>query len=623
MKTSAEKNLQENEVKDYMEGEPQKKMAKLIAEVVENRIEGKDSDKNVIGVEGPWGSGKSNLIKHIEKELGKTESQSVEKSLKKCVFGEDYRDFVHRQIGFFKYDLWEHQDDPLRKGIIWNLTDYLKSIDWIKENGRCGNRNWFEERKKICSSRIEKKTSALPKASVGAVFIVVLFLIGKDDWFGEFARWLAGQNLFREYVGNFLLSKIDLTKDIIEKSLEIILAFSVVFVVWLIYFTGFGILHKAHWFKNRASYAWSIVMGLCKNEYAIEEDEYSLEDNPTADDFRLFTKNLCNEVVASTKENWVPKKHLVIVFDNLDRISNEKVKEFFSFLQAFFASGDFKQITTIVAFDRTHTAEAFDSILGKEHIGNDYIQKTFDITYEVPRMGALNLKSFFEKFWEEQFHAKSRQTDELLYIYRKFSNINEINPRGLLVFINEIAALKKIIQFLDAEIIDDITIAIYILNKEQVHQFFKSTLKFPTGQIHLLFENTNNEFGKKVFGDNWSCISHFFPDDNRDNDLKEKWQLARLEKSMGILYYKNELGYSNDSIKFRESLHQIMNGYADIAEYKEGVYNEEYYRNNFIELMTEALQTTPLSVKHPNSICKCIIRAESAGCKKGPQMGAS
>lgn len=606
MKTSAEYDPQQTSVKDYMEGEPQKKMAKLIAEVIEHRINGTDSDKNVIGVEGPWGSGKSNLLKHLEKELGNTESQLVDNSLKKCIFGEDYRDFVHRQVGFFKYDLWEHQDDSLRKGIIWNLTDYLRDIGWIKENGRCGNRNWFEERKKICSSKVEKKTSSLPKASIGAVFIVVLFLMGKEDWFGSFATWLASRNLFDGHVYNFFSTTLGLSEDFITNTLALIIAFTIVFIVWLLYFAGFGLQHKAHWFKSRASYAWSVVMGLSKNEYALEENEYSLEDNPTADDFRLFTRNLCNEVIVPTEQNWVPNKHLVIVFDNLDRISNEKVKEFFSFLQAFFVSGEFKQITTIVAFDRTHTAAAFDSVLGIRNIGNDYIQKTFDITYEVPRMGSLNLKNFFEKFWEDQFHTKSKQTDELLYIYRKFSNPNEINPRGLLVFINEIAALKKIIHFLDAEIIDDITIAIYILKKDQVHQFFRNTLKDPTGEISQTYQNTNSEFGKKIFKSDWDYIFHFFPDDNRDNDTKEKWRLARLEKSMGILYYKNELGYSNDSIRFRESLHEITHGYADISESKDCVYNEEYYKNNFIELITTALKAKKLTIKTIYSIQNCL-----------------
>ncbi len=55
----------------------------------------------IIGLEGAWGSGKSNVVLLLEKELG-----------------ERYR--------FFTYDAWANQEDLQRRSILELLTEYLK-----------------------------------------------------------------------------------------------------------------------------------------------------------------------------------------------------------------------------------------------------------------------------------------------------------------------------------------------------------------------------------------------------------------------------------------------------------------------------------------------------------------
>ena len=60
----------------------------------------------IIGIEGIWGSGKSNVVKMLERELS-----------------DDYY--------FFEYDAWGHQEDLQRRSILELLTSKL--IDDVKK----------------------------------------------------------------------------------------------------------------------------------------------------------------------------------------------------------------------------------------------------------------------------------------------------------------------------------------------------------------------------------------------------------------------------------------------------------------------------------------------------------
>ena len=69
------------------------------ADVIINDI--KNSEFGIIGIDGSWGSGKSNLVKIIEKKL------SADK------------------YNFFIYDVWGHQEDNQRIAILDELTSFL------------------------------------------------------------------------------------------------------------------------------------------------------------------------------------------------------------------------------------------------------------------------------------------------------------------------------------------------------------------------------------------------------------------------------------------------------------------------------------------------------------------
>ena len=73
---------------DLFKNKSQEKTAIVISEKIIN-----DEDFKIIGIDGEWGSGKSNLVRLIEKKLEKS----------------------HK---FFVYDVWGHQEDEQRKSIL-------------------------------------------------------------------------------------------------------------------------------------------------------------------------------------------------------------------------------------------------------------------------------------------------------------------------------------------------------------------------------------------------------------------------------------------------------------------------------------------------------------------------
>ena len=75
-----------------------------IAESIKNLILNIDDEKKqirLIGIEGGWGTGKSNLVKILEKKLG------------------------NQGYSFFLYDAWGHQEDLHRRAIIEELSDFV------------------------------------------------------------------------------------------------------------------------------------------------------------------------------------------------------------------------------------------------------------------------------------------------------------------------------------------------------------------------------------------------------------------------------------------------------------------------------------------------------------------
>ena len=99
---------------DYTEGKSQERLAVAIAEhIISTDSKDENQLSRIIGLKGEWGTGKSNVIKILDKP--NEELQKAHNVLKQI------KDGYH----IFEYDAWGHQEDLQRRSFLENLTRNL------------------------------------------------------------------------------------------------------------------------------------------------------------------------------------------------------------------------------------------------------------------------------------------------------------------------------------------------------------------------------------------------------------------------------------------------------------------------------------------------------------------
>lgn len=426
---------------DLFEGKSQEVIANVIAEELENNAnqEHRGQCQKMIGIEGCWGSGKSNLIKIVEKKIREKNS---------------------KKFHFFLYDVWGHQEDLQRKAILNELVDFLIKEKVVKncdvENDKY---NWKERAKKITGILTERKTRNIPKVSTGILLCMLILLsvpvVDKVADLEDFKGFWA----------------------VVIALIPIILS-AAVFLVWWLCKIVKGISIRPFKFPFFDSFDETIaeMLSVYKDkEIESSNREYVNEVNPSVVDIRNFFTDLSDAL---------KNKHLVIFFDNMDRLPKEKIENLWSSIHTFFAENNgYSNISCIISFDRNHIKDAFSS----NGCGDDYIDKTFDIVYRVAPPVLSDWKKFFKIKWLEAFGSVENQEDYecVVQAYDLLSGKNGLTPRSIIKFVNEGALLKKV--FSD---IPERYIAIFILKKNEL---IENTLnKECLGNLKPIYEHDDN-----------------------------------------------------------------------------------------------------------------------------------
>lgn len=124
---------------DLLNEKAHERIASSLSELIRND----HSFSKIIGLDGSWGAGKSNVIKIIEEHLRET-----------------HHVFIH--------DAWGHQEDLQRRSFLEELTDDLCS------NGLLEKAKWGEKLKLLLSKTQETETKSVPRLSYG--IIITLFV---------------------------------------------------------------------------------------------------------------------------------------------------------------------------------------------------------------------------------------------------------------------------------------------------------------------------------------------------------------------------------------------------------------------------------------------------------------
>lgn len=135
---------------DLFEGNAHDNLAKAIAEII-------NSPENVsmIGIDGGWGSGKSNLVGMVSNHLN-------------AIGGEG-----GKKYHFFTYDVWGHQNDLPRRSILEELTtDLVSGKAPILEEDK-----WKKKRDNLLSKKRNTKSKLVPKINYAILAASALIIL--------------------------------------------------------------------------------------------------------------------------------------------------------------------------------------------------------------------------------------------------------------------------------------------------------------------------------------------------------------------------------------------------------------------------------------------------------------
>ena len=424
---------------DKFEGQAQENIAKAVVKMLE------ENSCQMIGIDGGWGTGKSNLVGIVEKELNKSSKGNFH---------------------VFTYDAWGHQGDLHRKAILQELIEFLcktkKVLKWDE---------WKEKLKTLLGTSVETRHKTTPKLSLGIIFSFLIFL--SIPIFNSIAN----------------------DKDT-ETATKIWIQLIPVGALILLYL-GYLIKELLRWISGKSklrsifSIAASEMIYVYKGkELETTATEYKHESNPSVFDFRSFMEDISTAI---------GNKRLIFVVDNFDRLPINQVKELWASIHTLFAEKNkCSNISVIVPFDRAHIKSAFrdeDTPATSDEAncyGNDFINKTFDVIFRVSVPILSDWEHYFKAKWEDAFGKISSENETeynaVVQIYDLLTQ--KITPREIIAFINECVSTR----ITQREEIPFRYIALFIKGKDKILKNPIEEITTPTylGAVDFLYNYDEN-----------------------------------------------------------------------------------------------------------------------------------
>lgn len=391
---------------DLFEGKSQEKVAHYICE---NLIHNEKC--KIVGIDGGWGTGKSNLIEITKKKLNES---------------------ANNKYHFFIYDAWGHQEDLQRRSILEEMTTFLTR----KINGNSvisDGAKWDEKLKALLAKSKETQKKTIPSLSLGVVFSGLLLLLTP---------------VFKA-----------LSEQVHYEWLKIVIvAIPLVLLITVFTYYYYKKTNKTQEWKPRLNEAVQKLFYIYqKSQQSDTTFETISEDEPSVKKFRDWMR----DIAADLGEN-----RLIIVFDNMDRLPDNKITELWSSIHTFFAEEKYDRIKVIIPFDRQNIKYAFKHTdENKQNYTDDFINKTFDIVYRVSPPILSDWKKFFESKWLQAFNLADNEFQKVLQIFDHLAECK--TPRDMVVFINECVAIHQINPTVPLRYV-----ALFVLNKNVL---FKDT----------------------------------------------------------------------------------------------------------------------------------------------------
>ncbi len=354
----------------------------------------KEEGGRSIALTGIWGSGKSSVVQILRSKL---EGNSKEYSTDNLVF---------------VFDAWCHQGDPLRRSFLEQLICFLMEADWISKKNE-----WKQKKEELSGRRSKTKTTQTSELRLaGLIFAISGLLIP---------------------IGAALVS---LGIALSDYRSWLRLGFPLLALPFLIFFAAmlFAVIAK-----GKISLALNFISRDSKTDVVSETAETA---DPTSIEFRKLFISLMDEVLDR------PRRRLLIVIDNLDRVETKDAKEIWATMRTFFERDVHLRLASHLNHLWLLVPFAYESMLGlwkdgdKHDFADSFLEKTFQIVFRVPPPAFSDWREYFGRQLSEAFpdHKKSElETIPILYSMSRFNKAKDVTPRGIKLFINKVGSLHR------------------------------------------------------------------------------------------------------------------------------------------------------------------------------------
>jgi len=380
---------------DNFKGQSHNNLASKISTIIATtKLENK-----VIGIEGDWGAGKSNLISLIRKNL---------------------KDSHHT----FIFDAWGNQEDLTRRSFLEQLINELFTADLLVDQ-----KKWERKEKELLSKISRKDTQKFP-AIKSYVIIFASAIISISILSGLY------ENVFSDW-------------DIIPsvnfkyfKSLISIYLIPVGLFLW-------GLFHfikewgaeirknsklEERLKKTKKRIFLEMFYWFNGNDLVTKEIENILDDEPSVLRFRKYFSEIEEDLKQTDKK-------LIVVFDNLDRLQAEKVTSLWSSIHTFFAeTTNSNESWIIIPYNKKELIEHF----GNDNKGIFFIEKSISIEFRVTPPVVSEWEDFLIRKLSDSFALDvlpERGKERIVKIFDAENSGKTIRPRNIISFVNKLVSL--------------------------------------------------------------------------------------------------------------------------------------------------------------------------------------
>ena len=386
---------------DKTEGHSQERLSNTIAEHI-TATDSRETNNNIpriIGLKGEWGVGKSNVIRQLQEN-------------------EKIKDKYH----IFEYDAWGHQEDLQRRSFLETLTerllndkkynDYLSKDKKVVKSWETGNNiTWKEKLDELLAHKRITLNKSIPVFNGGALWTAIFLSLTP--------------------ISTFIAERLEAQKIVTSIPLLGLIAFCPILLGLIVW--GITCIF------NKEARSWGYLLKISKDTTtSVKNFETINEDEPSVAKFSRWMNDMSDYI----SEQGKPK--LIIVYDNMDRLPADKVKELWSSIHTFFSENGFPNIWVIIPFDEKHLSCAFGESNDKEQLTKHFINKTFPIVYRVKPPFITDYEVIFDTLFNEAFGTT--EEEETKKSISRIFRLEKPNAtiREMIEFINSLVTLKQI-----------------------------------------------------------------------------------------------------------------------------------------------------------------------------------